>query len=110
MKYMISLNPVPQWGRYDLVKDIRKKIEMDKLDAQLSGDNADTGTHGDLPAEIIVQGTTVALTLLIVFINDWLAKRRIQVEYKDDKVTISGCDPKRIIEIKKMIEQDTHEQ
>ncbi len=113
MTYMISLNPVPQWLRYDLAKDIKKKIETEKLDAQLSGLNADTLTHGDLPPEIFIQGTAGSLALLILFIKDWLEKRRITVIYKKEDgretITIIGHGVENVLESKKIFDPDTHE-
>ena len=105
MDYTISLTPIPQWLRYDLAKIIKEKIEKEKLEAKITNLDVNNIKHGDLPTELIINGAAVAL--LMPFIQDWLLKRRIDIEYKNvnGKVTIiiKGTDPNRIRNAKEMI-------
>jgi hypothetical protein len=113
MKYKISLNPVPQWVRYDLAKMLKEKIEQEKLDATIPDFDANNIIHRDLPFDIVVEGTKDTLIVLIPFIYDWLTKKRVIVEYDTEyglkSIKISGYDPEHVVRIVKMLEEEKND-
>ena len=105
MSHFISLSSVPSWARLELADAIAEKINKEGIEAKVD-DYQDT--HFDFPAELLIQGTAVALAGLMPFIKDWLDRKRITCEIQEEggktTITVTGSDVSRVLEVKKMIQ------
>lgn len=107
MEHIISLAAVPIWARFELAKEIKNKIENEKIAAKIPHLDNNTLIHNDFPVDIYIKGASVVLVALLPFIHHWLSSRKVNCEIKDDGgvtvITVSGSDPKRVIKVKKML-------
>lgn len=109
MRYFISLAGIPNWALSELLQNISQKKLDENLDLKIPDYNSEV--FADFPTELLIEGSKVALTVLIPFIYDWLVKKRIKCEIKmeDGKeiITISGYGISKLIKIKEgMMKQD----
>lgn len=108
MKYTISLMEIPDWARYDLLNSIEKKVKNEQLDVEIPDINLMKDTQSDVLNTLIIVGTQASLTLLIPFIYDWLIRKRVKCELKEENgvmsIIVSGYDTKRVIEVKKELD------
>lgn len=112
MNYFISLTPIPDWAKYELINHLEENIS-DEHDIELPEIHEDMAfnIHRDIPYDLIIKGSQVVLGLIIPLIYFKLKKMQIDCEIKEENgkqtIIVKGSDPNRVVEAKKILDKKT---